>query len=418
LTVHRTFTTIPRPAITATLALLLAAPLALIGPTPAAANDYPTWAEVEAARASESTKRAQITALQSELAALGEQTKAAEETASLRGAEYETAQARFDDASLRADELQTQADDAATTAEESGRQAGQVAAMLGRSAGTDLTLRLLMDADADDFLVRLGSLSKVTELASRASQQAVVDRNTATTLTEQADVAKSLRGDLAATAEAALAAAIEAQAAAQAALEAARQSDATMRAQLAVLTEDRAATEADYQKGEAARRAAEAEAARRAAEAAAAAAAGGGAAPSVGGQGWVRPVSGWISSPFGPRPQRPVAGVNPYHYATDIAASCSRPVAAASAGTVSYAGWLGSYGLWVLIDHGNGVQTGYAHNGSLLVSPGQTVSAGTTIALVGTTGASTGCHVHFEVRANGARIDPVPFMRARGVSLG
>jgi len=416
LTTHRKRHRTTRPTIAAALTMLLAAPLTILGTAaPAAANDYPTWAEVEAARASESTKRAQIADLQAQLAALEAQTAAAEAEAARRGTEYETAQAKFDDANLRADELQTQSDDAAARADESGRQAGQVAAMLGRSAGTDLTVRLLMDADSDDLLTRLGSMAKVTELAARASEQALVDRNSASNLAEQAEVAMELRGDLAETAETALAAAIDARAAAQASLAAAEQSDATMRAQLAVLTEDRAATEADYQRGEAVRLAAAAEAARRAAEAAAA---GGGSPPVVSGQGWVRPVNGRITSPFGPRPQRPVPGVNPYHYATDIAAGCGVPVSAASAGTVSYAGWLGSYGNWVLIDHGNGVQTGYAHNSSVLVSPGQSVAAGTTIALVGTTGASTGCHVHYEVRANGARIDPVPFMRDRGVSLG
>jgi len=85
---------------------------------------------------------------------------------------------------------------------------------------------------------------------------------------------------------------------------------------------------------------------------------------------------------------------------------------------VIYAGWLGTYGNWVLIDNGSGVQTGYAHSSVLLVSNGERVSAGQPIARVGTTGASSGCHLHFEVRVGGASVDPVPFMRARGVTLG
>ena len=135
-------------------------------------------------------------------------------------------------------------------------------------------------------------------------------------------------------------------------------------------------------------------------------------------QGWTLPVSGWISSGYGARPNKPVAGVGAFHFGTDIAAGCGRNVSAASAGTVSYAGWLGSYGNWVLIDHGDGTQTGYAHNSSLLVSTGQQVSTGATIALVGTTGAPSGCHVHFETRVNGARVNPQPYMSARGVTLG
>ena len=73
-----------------------------------------------------------------------------------------------------------------------------------------------------------------------------------------------------------------------------------------------------------------------------------------------------------------------------------------------------------MINHGNGLTTGYAHilNGGIRVGYGQEVSAGQTIAVVGSTGASNGCHLHFEVRTNGNAIDAVPFMRARGASLG
>lgn len=134
--------------------------------------------------------------------------------------------------------------------------------------------------------------------------------------------------------------------------------------------------------------------------------------------GWALPVAGWISDPFGPRPDAPVAGVNPFHDGTDIAAGCGTPVHAAGSGTVVWAGWLGTYGNFVLIDHGGGVQTGYAHNSQIDVSVGQRVGSGQTISLVGTTGASTGCHLHFEVRVGGSGIDPVPFMRARGVTIG
>lgn len=133
---------------------------------------------------------------------------------------------------------------------------------------------------------------------------------------------------------------------------------------------------------------------------------------------WAAPVSGTITDPFGSRPERPVAGVSGFHKATDIAAGCGEPVSAASGGTVIAAGWEGSYGNWVLIDHGNGIQTGYAHNSALLVSVGQTVSTGETIARVGTTGASTGCHVHFETRVDGVPTDPQAFMSERGVTIG
>lgn len=135
-------------------------------------------------------------------------------------------------------------------------------------------------------------------------------------------------------------------------------------------------------------------------------------------QGWALPVLGRITSPFGPRPNKPVAGVGDYHDGTDIAARCGQPVFAATGGTVVDSGYLGSYGNWILIDHGAGVQTGYAHNSKLLVDAGQRVAAGEVIALVGTTGSSSGCHVHFETRVNGTRINPETFMSAQGVALG
>ena len=135
-------------------------------------------------------------------------------------------------------------------------------------------------------------------------------------------------------------------------------------------------------------------------------------------QGWALPVLGRLSSPFGSRPNKPVDGVGDFHNGTDIAASCGQPVFAANGGEVVDSGYQGSYGNWVLIDHGNGIETGYAHNSQLLVDVGQLVVAGEIIALVGSTGASSGCHVHFETRIDGDGVDAVPFMSSRGVTLG
>lgn len=132
---------------------------------------------------------------------------------------------------------------------------------------------------------------------------------------------------------------------------------------------------------------------------------------------WSLPTSGRVSSVFGPR-IAPVPGVNPFHKGTDIAAPFGQAVRAAHAGTVVEAGFVGSYGNWVLIDHGDGIQTGYAHSSKILVGVGQHVAAGAAIALVGSTGASTGAHVHFEVRVGGAQVNPQPFMSSHGVRLG
>jgi murein DD-endopeptidase MepM/ murein hydrolase activator NlpD len=139
----------------------------------------------------------------------------------------------------------------------------------------------------------------------------------------------------------------------------------------------------------------------------------------LGHAGWVDPVRGPITDGYGPRPSRPL-GTGPFHYGDDIAAACSTWIVAAAAGTVRATGPNGSYGNWVMIDHGQGVETVYAHiqNGGTIVNVGEAVVAGQPIALVGSTGASTGCHLHFEVRVDGQRIDPLPFLAARGVIVG
>jgi murein DD-endopeptidase MepM/ murein hydrolase activator NlpD len=137
-------------------------------------------------------------------------------------------------------------------------------------------------------------------------------------------------------------------------------------------------------------------------------------------QPWALPVAGRITDGFGPRPDRPVAGVSAYHEGTDLATACGTPIHAATAGTVVQAGWNGTYGNWILLEHGEGIQTGYAHiqNGGIEVTVGETVNAGEEIARVGSTGAATGCHLHFETRIDGKAVDAVPFMARRGIRLG
>jgi murein DD-endopeptidase MepM/ murein hydrolase activator NlpD len=134
---------------------------------------------------------------------------------------------------------------------------------------------------------------------------------------------------------------------------------------------------------------------------------------------WADPVRGPITDVFGPRPSQP-AGTPVFHPGDDIGAACMTVVVAAADGVVSYAGAYGGYGNFILIDHGGGVQTAYGHlsDKTILVAPGEHVSAGQPIARAGSTGESTGCHLHIEVRANGTAIDPMPFFANRGVSLG
>lgn len=115
------------------------------------------------------------------------------------------------------------------------------------------------------------------------------------------------------------------------------------------------------------------------------------------------PMLGDITSYYGPRDDE-------FHTGIDIAAVTGQAVRAAMAGTVVEAGWRGGYGLCVVVDHGNGLQTLYAHNSKLEVEIGETVEAGQLLALAGSTGYSTGPHLHFEILLNGFPVNPMPWL--------
>jgi murein DD-endopeptidase MepM/ murein hydrolase activator NlpD len=303
-------------------------------------------------------------------------------------------------------------------------------------------------ACSPDLLYDLGALSKLSEQAERVETAATNDASVARSLTDQADRAALALEELAQAAQDRMGEAQAASDRAQAAYDEQEANKSRLEAQLASLTSGRATTEAQYEKGERIRkaeeerrrRALEAELARQvqqqqaAATAAAAAANQGGggsapAAPSSGGggaatpgsgsgSGWVRPAGGWITSGYGVR-VNPYTGATAMHDGIDLGSGCSTAIVAASAGTVEYVGPYGGYGNYVRIDHGGGVKTAYGHivAGGFRVSPGQQVGAGTLVALVGSTGNSTGCHLHFETHVGGGTVDPVSFMGARGVGF-
>ena len=123
----------------------------------------------------------------------------------------------------------------------------------------------------------------------------------------------------------------------------------------------------------------------------------------VSGAGFIWPVNAPITSPFGWRWGR-------LHEGIDLGAAYGSPIAAAAAGVVIYAGWESGYGNLVVIDHGGGLATAYGHQSRIAVSVGQSVSQGETIGYVGSTGHSTGPHLHFEVRVNGQAVDPLGYL--------
>ncbi len=119
------------------------------------------------------------------------------------------------------------------------------------------------------------------------------------------------------------------------------------------------------------------------------------------------PVTGTITSPFGWR-SNPFGGAPEFHQGLDIAAPSGTAVTAAASGTVIMAQWYGGYGNYILIDHGGGYSTGYGHLSAIYVSTGQAVQRGQAIGAVGSTGQSTGPHLHFEIRIAGKPVDPAP----------
>ncbi|MBU3089478.1 peptidoglycan DD-metalloendopeptidase family protein [Clostridium gasigenes] len=127
------------------------------------------------------------------------------------------------------------------------------------------------------------------------------------------------------------------------------------------------------------------------------------------GEGFLRPTDGPITDPFGGR-TNPVTLQPGFHNGVDFGNASNTPIKASKSGVVTYAGWINGYGNSVIIDHGGGVTTLYGHANRLDVSVNQNVTRGETIALVGSTGMSTGPHLHFEIRINAQPVDPMGYV--------
>jgi len=380
----------------------------LISPLPskdlAFAANYPSWSDVLEARNDVALKEAAIAELKGIIKGLEKKVAAAIAETERAGMIYQVAQLAFDEAAYKADQLQAQADEAKSDAEASRIRAGQFVSELARVGSVNISTSLLSnESGAADLLSRLGFASIIASQADGIYQAAIRDQNSAQSLTDQAKVAKKERDVLRAEAEAAFEIAQTAAIAAQTVFQEQQDHRATLLAQLATLVEDRLATEEEYQKGLEEN-----------------GTAGSNLPPgAISSKGWARPAAGYISSGFGWR-VHPIYHNVMFHSGTDLAAGCGVPIYAARGGQIIYAAPLGTYGNFILIDHGGGISTGYAHiaNGKTFVKIGEQVSTGTHIADVGTTGGSTGCHLHFEVRENGKATDAVPYMRRMEITLG
>lgn len=386
---------------------------------PAHALDLPTWDDVQAAKNDSTAAAAKVTEIEGLIAA-GEQ-----ELERLRNAHtdafaaFQQAEAEFMAAAAKSDALDAQAEQSRVAADAAAEQAASLVSQMYRSGGVDRNLQLFLETDgdtADVLLERLAAMSKATERNTAISEQAEQAMNTAASLGEQAELARQERETLREQKEE-----LEQQAATAVntqteQIAAQEQQQTVLEAQLAALKDTEATTVAGYQERlrieeeERLERIRQAEeAARRAAEEAAANAGsggGGGGGDGGGGGGGGGSSSGWVV-PI------PYSYISTYfqewwgHTGVDLVNGCGTPIAAANSGTITLAGWVNVGGIMVYIDHGGGYSTRYAHLGSLAVSPGQYVYAGQTIGWVGTTGMSTGCHLHYEVLSGGVFIDPL-----------
>ncbi|CAN5241537.1 peptidoglycan DD-metalloendopeptidase family protein [soil metagenome] len=375
----------------------------IVGGDVAHAADYPSWSDVQNARKNEAAKKAEIQRIQNLLAGLESQVVATQAEAESKGQAFFEADLAYNEAAFKAGELQKQADEAQATATASKQQAGQLAARLARAGGSgDLSTTIFFSgSDADALLSQLGMASLVKEQSAGLYQKATQDQNTAQALTDQANVAKEALKVLKDAAEKAMA---EAQAAADAAANALAEQQANkarLDAQLQTLITDRQHTEAEYLVGVQVQFGAGS----------------GLGAGEISASGWAKPSGGNVVSGYGPR-VAPCSGCSSFHQGADLNAGCNASIYAAHAGTVVYAGWNGGYGNYIKISNGDGTYTAYGHivSGGILVGNGQEVGVGQNIAKVGTTGSSTGCHLHFEVHKPTA-IDPVAFMRTQGIQL-
>jgi murein DD-endopeptidase MepM/ murein hydrolase activator NlpD len=368
------------------------------------AVEYPSWADVLKARQNIALKEKAIAEIKGIIRGLEKKLEVATAEAQRVGTIYQEAQQLYDEAAYKADMLQAQADEATESADASRIRAGQFVSELARVGNVNISTSLLSDASgADDLLSRLGFASIIASQADGIYQAAIRDKNTAQSLTDQAEVAKRERDILRDAAEASFEIAQDAAIAAENVYQEQQAHQATLMAQLATLVENRRVTEREYEEGLEA----------------------GGTAGSdlppgaISSKGWARPAAGYISSNFGYR-THPIYNIVKLHAGTDLAGGCGIPIYAARGGQVVYAGWNGGYGNFILISHGDGISTGYAHiaTGKTFVRYGEQVSTGTHIADVGSTGGSTGCHLHFEVRENGKATNPVPFMKGKGITLG
>lgn len=403
-----------RTIVAALSTAVLATSIGIAGSMPAWAADYPSWSDLQNAKANTAAGQKAVDNIKSLIAGLEKQVATAQNVAAQKQAEYDTAKKKLEEAAQTAIDIQAQADASKAEAASAAKSAGQVVSQMYRTSGNDMSVSIFLESnpgEVDQLLSKLGNLNRVASRANDIYTRAVIATKTAEALSAQAKKAEEERGKLEAAANQALADAQAAQAAVESALATQEAKQFELEQQLAFLQSTEQATAEAYQRG----------VEERARLAALYSQSGGLPAGWISDQGWAVPSGGAIDDGYGPRAVICTAGgcSGSFHYGLDFAARCNSPILSASDGVVVATGWSGTYGNRVKIDHGGGIYSLYAHivSGGIEVGVGQVVSAGEQVARVGTTGASTGCHLHFEIWDGSSRIDPRAFMNSKGVSL-
>ena len=372
-------------------------------------KSLPTWADVQKAKKNARTATAKVAEIKQLLAQSEVELKQLQDASAAAADRATQARNAAQLAAAKVELLDSQAKQSKKEADAATRQASSLVSQMYRSGGVDRSLELFLETDgdtADALLERLASMEKATERNTAVSEKAEQAKNTAESLGQQAEVARGERKKLSDKADAEEAAAAQAAAAQATKLQAQYDQQDVLKAQLAALLDTKAKTVDGYQerlkREEEIRRKAEEEAKKNANNGnnGGGGGGGGGGGNQGGNNGWIRPVSGGYISTY-------YMGY-PGHYAVDIAEPCGTPIHAAKSGTISFLGWGGNYGNFTAINHGGGYTTRYAHQIRFAVSYGQHVSQGQIIGYVGTTGNSTGCHLHYEVLVNGAFQNPIP----------
>jgi murein DD-endopeptidase MepM/ murein hydrolase activator NlpD len=388
-------------------ALLAVVAIVVTNPSAASATTYPSWSDVLAARKSTAATQAATTQITGLLSSLNSQLQTAQNDAAAKGAAAYTAEQTYFAAEAKQKTLQAQVDVAAARAAKSHKQVAEYVAQLARGSGSGdgTTVQLLLNGKAAGQLLNdLGALGQISQGENDIYKLALSQQKTAKQLSTLANEQAGILAAQKKAADAAEAAATAAAAKLQSAVTAETVHKQALTLELAALTTKLKMTEKQYAAGVAAERPAS----------------GSGQAGAVDSQGWALPTIGVITSPWGYR-YDPAANYNwQMHYGDDIAHGCLQPIYAAHSGTVTYVGPYGDIGNYVVINDGDSYSTAYGHiaNGETFVHIGQHVSGGQNIARTGSTGTSTGCHLYFQVMVNGNPVDPVPFMRARGITLG